>query len=149
MLVFSKIGCLCGATVARLTPDQKVACSNHVRVKIFCEQKEMSLVSPSHPLHMYPKHETPIRRFILGTVGLRLHGVTATTSTVEGSTHHRLTLCRNSSDSASWYKGFLFQLRHKHSFRASKVHRVSSKTSVLQTVRLRKFLHANSKVICF
>ena len=24
---------LCGATVARLTPDQKVACSNHVRVK--------------------------------------------------------------------------------------------------------------------
>ena len=23
-----------GATVARLTPDQKVACSNHVRVKI-------------------------------------------------------------------------------------------------------------------
>ena len=26
---------LCGATVARLTPDQKVACSNHVRVKSF------------------------------------------------------------------------------------------------------------------
>ncbi len=24
-----------GATVARLTPDQKVACSNHVRVKTF------------------------------------------------------------------------------------------------------------------
>ena len=26
---------LCGATVARLTPDQKVACSNHVRVRCF------------------------------------------------------------------------------------------------------------------
>ena len=26
---------LCGATVARLTPDQKAACSNHVRVKLF------------------------------------------------------------------------------------------------------------------
>ena len=26
---------LCGATVARLTPDQKVACSNHVRVTQF------------------------------------------------------------------------------------------------------------------
>ena len=26
---------LCGATVARLTPDQKVACSNHVRVTSF------------------------------------------------------------------------------------------------------------------
>ena len=25
-------GRLCGATVARLTPDQKAACSNHVRV---------------------------------------------------------------------------------------------------------------------
>ena len=25
-----------GATVARLTPDQKVACSNHVGVIIFC-----------------------------------------------------------------------------------------------------------------
>jgi hypothetical protein len=24
----------CGATVARLTPDQKVACSNHVGVKV-------------------------------------------------------------------------------------------------------------------
>ena len=24
-----------GATVARLTPDQKVACSNHVRVNIY------------------------------------------------------------------------------------------------------------------
>ena len=29
---------LCGAMVARLTPDQKAACSNHVRVNIlpFC-----------------------------------------------------------------------------------------------------------------
>ena len=27
---------LLGATVARLTPDQKVACSNHVGVKITC-----------------------------------------------------------------------------------------------------------------
>ena len=26
--------CLHGATVARLTPDQKVACSNHVGVKV-------------------------------------------------------------------------------------------------------------------
>ena len=26
---------LCGATVARLTPDQKAACSNHVRVIAF------------------------------------------------------------------------------------------------------------------
>lgn len=25
----------CGATVARLTPDQKVVCSNHIRVKHF------------------------------------------------------------------------------------------------------------------
>ena len=26
---------LCGAMVARLTPDQKAVCSNHIRVKVF------------------------------------------------------------------------------------------------------------------
>ena len=40
---------LCGATVARPTPDRKVACSNHVRVKgnvlilsLICAEKHIS-----------------------------------------------------------------------------------------------------------
>ena len=37
----SEVSWLGGATVARLTPDQKVACSNHVRViNIFIFKKE-------------------------------------------------------------------------------------------------------------
>ena len=34
-------GGLCGAMVARLTPDQKVACSNHVVVKLYFCKKNM------------------------------------------------------------------------------------------------------------
>ena len=37
-VAFLEIVWLCGATVARLTPDQKVACSNHVGVKTFYDK---------------------------------------------------------------------------------------------------------------
>ena len=32
-----------GAMVARLTPDQKVACSNHVRVRYFIQNSFLNL----------------------------------------------------------------------------------------------------------
>ena len=43
---------LCGATVARLTPDQKVACSNHVRVTqfFFISSFILSALTPVHVL---------------------------------------------------------------------------------------------------
>ena len=43
-----------GATVARLTPDQKVACSNHVGVNIFCI---INLTKPKHiNVNIHPNH---------------------------------------------------------------------------------------------
>ena len=48
---------LCGATVARLTPDQKVACSNHVRVsfcRLLCLQNSLTPVEIKETMHSFP-----------------------------------------------------------------------------------------------
>lgn len=55
-----------GATVARLTPDQKVACSNHVGIRIFFADqrskdfcgKSLGLVLSHQLNHMYYKTQS-------------------------------------------------------------------------------------------
>ena len=49
MLFFALINRLGGATVARLTPVQKVACSNHVRVTVWFFAKEKGQTENLHP----------------------------------------------------------------------------------------------------